>query len=65
MQIVLRHQHRAQYFARTDQMMDISPRPCRAYGARAAVINRPLVFGKFGIADVDRAMMGKGLAVAA
>jgi len=33
--------------------MDISPRPCRAYGACAAVINWPLVLGKFGVADID------------
>ena len=39
MQIVLRHQHRAQYFARTDQVMHISAGPCRADGACAKVVN--------------------------
>ena len=65
MQIMLRHQHRAQYFARPDQVMDISTGPRRAHRAGALVVNRPLVFGKFGVADIDGAMMRKGLAIAA
>ena len=64
MQIVLSHQHRAQYFARTDQVMHISAGPCRADGACAKVVNWPLILGKFGVADVDRAMMRERLPIA-
>ena len=65
MQIMLRHQHRAQYLARPDQVMDISAGPCCAHRTCALVVNRPLVFGKFRIADVDGAVVGKGLPIAA
>src|SRR3546814_6057489 len=45
-------------------MMQVSAAPGPAYGAAAPFIERPLVLGKAGIADVQRPVPGKGLPVA-
>src|SRR3546814_15478486 len=65
MQIMLRHQHRAQHLARTDEMMKIGARPGRADRAIARCVERSLILGMFRVADVDRPVPGEGLAVAA
>src|SRR3546814_3098862 len=57
--IMLGHQHSTQYFPRFHQMMQVSAAPGRAYGAAAPFIERPLVLGKAGIADVQRYVPGK------
>jgi hypothetical protein len=56
---VLGHQHRAQYLARADEVVEIGFGPA---GDRRFGVERVLVLGEFGVADVDRAVPGERLA---
>src|SRR3546814_492637 len=49
MQIMLRHQHRAEHLARADEVMQIGARPGRADGAGTVGIERRLILGEFGV----------------
>src|SRR3546814_6947888 len=65
MQIMLRHQHRAEHLARADEVMQIGARPGRADGAGTVGIERRLILREFGVADVDRPVARERLPVAA
>src|SRR5687768_17790284 len=53
-QIVLGHQHRPQYLARSDEMVEIGAGPGSADRAGAGRVERLAVLGEAGVADVDR-----------
>ena len=63
--IVLGHQHRPENLARANEMVEIGAAPGGADGAGAFGIERPLILGEPGVADVDRAGAREGLAGAA
>src|SRR3546814_2830389 len=51
--------------ARADEVMQIGARPGRADGAGTVGIERRLILGEFGVANIDRPVAGKRLPVAA
>ena len=53
-QIVLGHQHRAQYLARADEMVEIGALELVQAGHGQSGLERLLVLGEARVADVDR-----------